>query len=136
VGLGLAAHGAAASTLSTACRSGSATKPPGGVSHPTHQAHLFVSDQHRWWLTLTRAAVSPPLRGPYARAHGKYVVVFMTAQNVGKVPQDLGLDQDFAVVDAQGRRFGFASMAWLLNLGVTSSGCGMRLLQLVPCGCS
>jgi hypothetical protein len=36
-------------------------------------------------------------------------VVFLTEQNVGKAPQDLGIDQDFALTDAQGRQFGLGS---------------------------
>jgi Domain of unknown function (DUF4352) len=81
------------------------------VAHPAHQAQLFVADKHMWRLTLTRVAVISELHGTYdsSRARGKYVVVFMTAQNVGKVPQTLAIDQDFAVTDAQGRQFGRAN---------------------------
>lgn len=111
VGLGLAAHGAAASVIRTACRSGGTSKPPAAASRPAHQSTLFVGEGHRWQLTLTRVAVVPQVHddmGTY-RAQGKYVIVFMTAQNAGKAPQTIGFDQNFALTDAQGRQFGLAS---------------------------
>jgi hypothetical protein len=110
-GLAVAAHGVAASSVSTPCRSGGTTKQPGAQVHPAHQAQLFVHGQHRWWLTLTGVAVEPQLQGEFGTYHarGKFVVVFMTAQNKGTRPQSLFWDQDFAVTDAQGRQFGRAS---------------------------
>jgi hypothetical protein len=88
VGLGLAAHGVAASSVSTPCPSPGVTKQPVAASHPTHQAQLFVSGQHRWRLSLKGVALTSVLHGTdeTSRARGKYVVVFMTAQNVGTKP--------------------------------------------------
>jgi hypothetical protein len=110
VGLGLAAHGVAASSVSTPCRSGGTTKPPVAVSRPAHQVQLFVSGQHRWRLTLTKVAVVSQLTGTSQTYHaqGKYVVVFLSAQNMGKVPQEILMDQNFALRDGQGRQFGLA----------------------------
>jgi hypothetical protein len=110
VGLGLAAHGVAASTVSTPCPSPGATKQPVAVAHPAHQVRVFVSGQHRWLLTLQRVAVVPHLVGASQTYHaqGKYVVVFLRAQNMGKVPQEILMDQNFALRDAQGRQFGLA----------------------------
>jgi hypothetical protein len=41
-------------------------------------------------------------------AQGKYVVVFLTVQNTGKAPQEILMDQTFALRDGQGRQFGLA----------------------------
>jgi hypothetical protein len=111
VGLGLAAHGVAASSVSTPCPSPGATKQPVAVAHPAHQVRVFVNGQHKWRLTLDRVVVTPQVHGDLGtyRAHGKYVVVFLTAQNVGKAPQTLYFDQNFALTDAQGRQFSTAS---------------------------
>ena len=110
MGLGLAAHGVGASSVSTPCRSGGPPAHPVALSHPAHQAQLFVAGQHRWRLALTGVTVVQHLQSAFAtaRARGQYVVVFVTAQNVGKQPQTLGFDQNFALVDAQGRQFGLA----------------------------
>jgi hypothetical protein len=109
-GLALAAHGVAASSVSTPCRNGGTTKPPVTPSHPVHQVQMFASGQHRWRLTLQRVAVVPQLVGTSQTFHaqGKYVVVFLSAQNMGKVPQEILMDQNFALRDAQGRQFGLA----------------------------
>ena len=42
-------------------------------------------------------------------AQGKYVLVFLTAQNLDKQPQTLGYDQNFTLADAQGRTFSQAN---------------------------
>jgi hypothetical protein len=56
-------------------------------------------------------AVVPQVKGESGTYHakGKYVVVFFTAQNVGKAPQTLYIDQNVALTDAQGRQFSHAS---------------------------
>jgi Domain of unknown function (DUF4352) len=107
VGLALAAHGVAASSVSTPCPRPAATTRPVAVPHPAHQAQLFVGGQHKWRLTLERVVVTAQIKGDDQTSHaqGKYVVVMLRAQNTGKVPQDLYLDQNFALRDAQGRRF-------------------------------
>jgi hypothetical protein len=109
-GLAVAARGAAASSVSTPCPSPGVTKQPVAVAHPAHQVRAFVSGQHRWRLTLDRVVVTPQVHGNLGtyRARGKYMVVFLTAKNVGKAPQTLYFDQNFALTDAQGRQFSTA----------------------------
>jgi hypothetical protein len=113
VGLGFTVHGAAASGVSTACRGSGTTKQPVArtVAHPAPKAQLFVSGQHRWRLSLQRVTVVPQVQGSSGTYHakGKYVVVVLGVQNVGKAPQTLYFDQDFALTDAQGRQFGTAA---------------------------
>jgi hypothetical protein len=106
-GLALAAHGVAASSVSTPCPRPGTTKQPVAVAHPAHQTQVLVSGQHRWRLTLERVVVTAQIKGDDQtyRAQGKYIVVMLRAQNTDKVPQGLYLDQNFALSDAQGRRF-------------------------------
>jgi len=64
-------------------------------------------DNHPWHLVLTGvqspASVSD-ISGTYT-PKGKYVLVFVTAQNTGTAPATLYYNQNFVVRDSQGRRF-------------------------------
>jgi len=83
------------------------------VAHPAHQVRVFVNGQHKWRLTLERVVVTPQIKGDDQTYHaqGKYVVVMLRAQNTGTVPQDLQLDQNVALRDAQGRQFSLGEIS-------------------------
>ena len=92
--------------------------PVSAHSHPLptpssasrNQTLALTMNGHRWVLTLTRVVVAHTVHDDYNSytARGKYILVFLTAQNLDKQPQDLNYDENFTVVDAQGRTFSLA----------------------------
>lgn len=73
------------------------------IGHPVRAT--FSSDS--WQLTVTavtRHSWLQGITGPI-RAQGVYVLVYLTATNVGQAPEALTVDGQFALYDSQGRVF-------------------------------
>lgn len=91
---------------------------------PLHSAHqqppvtnsktiILTMAGDPWKLTLTRVTTMQRVHDDYNSytAQGKYVLVFLTIQNMGKKPATPYSDQNFTLTDGQGRTFSVDSNA-------------------------
>lgn len=93
-----------------ACGTATPEAKPAATAGPTIPKKSVVTiklNGHLWRLTYSGASIHSSIHSTWgtSRARGKFVFVFLTAQNMDKRPQFLAYDQNFALVDSQGRTF-------------------------------